>query len=519
MSSFVKPDLESVPYILHCQKDPYARDLETNVLACFEICAWINAYAAAPAEGPDGTAQAKTKKKKKKKKTKGESATAAAAATVVEPRYGILMADTVLFPTGGGQPNDLGTIAFDGGIVSVLDVVRLPQDQRLVLHYVADPIESGTVVTLTVDWTRRFDHMQQHSAQHLVTALALPKWPTTTWNLSKNITGQSSPCYLDLDASSAEITEEVLAALEDRVNERVRANLAVTPQIFSAEEFAELSGVRSGSNGIKAGRGPIRTVTIAGIESNTCCGTHVASTGHLQSIKLLRSEKSPAAKNHTRVWFLAGSRVLQLAGNLHKTSCQLTRVLTSGPSEHLARVAEIVQNQKEMNRATKQLLRSHAALCAHLAHHADFAATHTIVQHLDEGNADFMKNFLREAGENAALRASARVEVKEETKGGPATEPNKPTIVVTVGGGAGGKQAGACMMQGEPSVIGALGKAVLALLEGARGGGRNGKFQLKIPAGILTESKVERLAELAKTTTIEMLLAKGDGGGRGKVDS
>ena len=159
-----------------------------------------------------------------------------------------------------------------------MDVVRFPQDQRLVLHYESDPVPKGTEVTLNVDWERRFDHMQQHSAQHLITALALPKWPTTTWGLSKNVSGQISPSYLDLHACPDVISETVLSELEDRVNDHIRANLTMTPQVYSPEEFAILSGVRCGSKGIKAGRGPIRTMTIEGIESNTCCGTHVAST-------------------------------------------------------------------------------------------------------------------------------------------------------------------------------------------------------------------------------------------------
>ena len=133
-------------------------------------------------------------------------------------------------------------------------------------------------------------------------------------------------------------------------------------------------------------------MTIEGIESNTCCGTHVASTAHLQSVKLLRAEKSPAAKDNTRVWFVAGNRVLKMTGDLYKTSCQLTRVLTSGSSEHTERVSEIVQNQKDLNRSMKQLLRSHAKLSAHLAHHPDFAHTNTCLLYTSPSPRDMRRS-------------------------------------------------------------------------------------------------------------------------------
>ena len=76
---------------------------------------------------------------------------------------------------------------------------------------------------------------------------------------------------------------------------------------------------------------------------------------------------------------------------------------------------------------------------------------------------------------------------------------------MTIGGGSGAKRPAACMMQGDPEIIDALGKAVLVLLDGARGGGRNGKFQMKIPEGVLTETKLEHLKELAQETTIEVM--------------
>merc|ERR1711871_1778259 len=169
--------------------------------------------------------------------------------------------------------------------------------------------------------------------------------------------------------------------------------------------------------------------------------------------------------------------------------------------EHTSRVTEIVQNQKDLNRSMKQLLRTYAKLSANLAHYPDFVATNTIVHHLEEGTSDFMKNFLREVGENIKFHADAAKEEKQSAD----VRFNSPTVVVTVGGGSGGKHPAACMMQGDPETIDALGRAALAMFDGAKGGGKKGKFQMKIPAGVLSEKKLERLKELAKETTVEAM--------------
>ena len=518
MSSFLSEEtLRAAPYILTCQKEPYLQEISTTVLACHDIKAWFEVYGkAASTEGatesvPTQNKKANKNKKKNKNKNKNKEKLMKKGSDeeVVEAKYAVLLADTILFPTGGGQPNDLGIISANGRKIRVLDVVRMPSDQRLVLHFVPEAISDGSEVHVSLDWERRFDHMQQHSAQHLITAIALPKWPTTTWCLTKKVKNECSPSYLDIDAHPSDISEDILSNLENLVNDKIRSNLAVTPQIYSPEEFDKISGVRSGSKGIKSGRGPIRTISIEGVDTNTCCGTHVCSTGHLQSVKLLKAEKSPASKNNTRIWFVAGNRLLDLVGVLHKTSNELSRVLTSAPSDHSSRVAEMIKNQKEQDRASKQLLRKHASMIANLAHYPDFLETNTIATHLEEGTADFMKNFLREAGENVTKSREKRQasEVKTHMSEYP-FDMAQPTLFVSIGGTLGGQSAGACMMHGDPDVIDALGKATIKFLPGAKGGGRNGKFQLKIPAGLLSENNIKRLHQLVKDTTEEVLREK-----------
>jgi len=93
-----------------------------------------------------------------------------------DEKYAVILSDTVIFPTGGGQPNDTGFI----DNVKVLDCQRRGLD---CVHIVAELVEVGASVTVTLDWERRFDHMQQHSGQHLLSDVAefMFGWNTSSW--------------------------------------------------------------------------------------------------------------------------------------------------------------------------------------------------------------------------------------------------------------------------------------------------------------------------------------------------
>jgi misacylated tRNA(Ala) deacylase len=490
--------LKTLPYIIACQKNSYRKSITSTLVACKEISAWFPPKAPSNSSTERG-GEEKSNGKKKKKKQKSQKKNDNKDSDGPAGKYGLLFSDTVLFPTGGGQPNDLGTISYKNqdGVEftqNVLDVVRMKDDQRIILHYVENPVEKGTEVVINVDWDRRFDHMQQHSAQHLITAVTLSHigWSTTSWNLSARKSKHNQPCYLDLGAELKEVTADVLSDLEMKVNEKVRNSLSMQPNVYEPEEFAAMqSDVRSGSKGIKSGKGPVRTVTIEGIESNTCCGTHVLHTGHLQSIKLLGAEKGPD-KSTTRVWFVAGDRVCDHFGQLYNTSTKLTRLLTCTPTEHYQRAHEIVQSNKESARQIKNLLRSMAELLSNVNLYPEYSIDYTIVRHVDEGTQDFMKQFMRIANDNTK---------KKETEKEQASDISA-TILVSIGNSADG---GACMMQGMPKVIDELGPALSILLGNARGGGKNGKYQMKIGPNVFNEKVIREMEILAKEKTLKVL--------------
>ncbi|OAJ41296.1 hypothetical protein BDEG_24918 [Batrachochytrium dendrobatidis JEL423] len=165
---------------LLCQRDSLARTIQTVVISCVESSV------------SDSTDAVHSKPK----------------------MFEVVLADTVIFPTGGGQPNDLGKI---NGI-PIVDARRVGLD---CVHILNNPVEKDQVVQVDLDWDRRFDHMQQHSAQHLLSAIAQKEFDMKTvgWSLGKAV------CYIEV---TAEPKQHVLDALEQQVNAYIRKRIAVS---------------------------------------------------------------------------------------------------------------------------------------------------------------------------------------------------------------------------------------------------------------------------------------------------
>ncbi len=191
---------------------------------------------------------------------------------------------TAFYPTSGGQPHDLGTL---NGI-SVLDLVD--EDDRIA-HRLASPLTATEVVGL-VDWRRRFDHMQQHTGQHLLSAVLAERFGIAT--LSFHLGDEAAT--IDLDASELRMEE-----IERAVNAEIWADRPVTV----AMEESPL-GLRKASER----EGPLRIVTIEGLDRSACGGTHVSSTGQIGLVLLRRTEK---IRQSLRLEFLCGGRALDRA--------------------------------------------------------------------------------------------------------------------------------------------------------------------------------------------------------------
>lgn len=196
---------------------------------------------------------------------------------------------SAFYPTSGGQPNDLGRL----GDIAVLDVV---DEGERVAHHLAAPLAAHEVEGV-IDWTRRFDLMQQHTGQHLLSAVLeeMFGWPTR----SVHFGAESST--LDLDVGM--VSPEAVAAAELRANAVVWEN---RPVHVAFEDAAGATGLRKATER----GGSIRIVTIADLDRSACGGTHVRATGEIGAILLRRTER---VKQLTRIEFRCGGRAVARA--------------------------------------------------------------------------------------------------------------------------------------------------------------------------------------------------------------
>ncbi|MBI3405836.1 MAG: alanyl-tRNA editing protein, partial [Acidobacteria bacterium] len=184
-----------------------------------------------------------------------------------ENRWQVTLNRTAFYPTSGGQPFDTGRL----GPASVVDVTDL--EEKGIVHLVDSAVEAGPVRG-KVNWQRRFDHMQQHTGQHILSAafVELFNFPTVSFHLGREI------CTIDL--SQAPTAEQFVAA-ESRANEIVFSNRKVEVLYGTAQELQKL-GIRKEVDR----EGVLRAISIRDFDRQPCGGTHVAQTGEVGLILL-----------------------------------------------------------------------------------------------------------------------------------------------------------------------------------------------------------------------------------------
>jgi alanyl-tRNA synthetase len=207
-----------------------------------------------------------------------------------EDAHRIYLDRTAFYPTSGGQPFDLGTL---GGI-RVVDVI---DEEDRIAHLLADPLEASGPVRGSVDWARRFDHMQQHTGQHLLSAVLHELFGHAT--ISVHFGRDAST--LDLDSGALEY--DGLVRAERRANELVTEN---RPVEVAFEESGSAEGLRKASDR----SGMLRIISIRDLDRSACGGTHVRTTGEIGSILITRSER---VKKNLRLEFLCGMRAVRRA--------------------------------------------------------------------------------------------------------------------------------------------------------------------------------------------------------------
>jgi alanyl-tRNA synthetase len=224
----------------------------------------------------------------------------------------VYLDQTAFYPTSGGQPFDRGEL----GGAPIVDVID--EDARIA-HVTSSPAAwaEGTSIQGRVNWTRRFDCMQQHTGQHLLSAVFADLFGHET--VSVHFGDQSST----LDLAADGLSREAALRAERRANELVFANRPVT---VAFEDARTAAGLRKPSDR----EGEIRIVSIDALDRSACGGTHVRSTGEIGPVSIRKVEKT---KKQVRVEFLCGWRSVERARVDFDALAQMATAMTCGIDE------------------------------------------------------------------------------------------------------------------------------------------------------------------------------------------
>ena len=259
-----------------------------------------------------------------------------------EGRPAVILDRTAFYPTSGGQPFDVGSLG-STAVVDVLDV------EGEVVHILALPLAHGAAVHGEIDWTRRFDHMQQHTGQHVLSAALahVCQAPTVSFHLG------SDTSTIDLGAvvSPADVERAV-----DEANRIVWEDRGVSVR-FASEDEAKALPLRKES----ARQGELRLVEVPDFDLSACGGTHVARTGAIGLIAVTATEKF---KGGIRLTFVCGGRALRVVRQLRDAVAGSVRVLSVLPQELAAAIEKQLADAKGLRKTISGL---QAALAVHEA--------------------------------------------------------------------------------------------------------------------------------------------------------
>lgn len=317
-----------------------------------------------------------------------------------EDRPAVVLDRTAFYPASGGQPSDRGAL---GGAM-VLDVVVRERDSAVV--HVLERVLSEAGVEGVVDWPRRFDHMQQHTGQHILSAAfeKLLDADTVGFHLGAEV------CTVDINAPRLELA--AVRPVEELTNRVIWEDRPVSTRLVGADELAALPLRRP-----PAVEGAVRIVDIAGpaaspgdsFDVNPCGGTHVARTGEVGLVKIVRLDYRG---DETRVEFLCGGRALRDYESKHDMVNRLANTLTVGSCE-LDQAVERLQAEgkklrKELSQARKRLLHVEASELADAARAHEQGACRVVCrvwERAEDKSPDDLRLLAQELAQRSAIVA------------------------------------------------------------------------------------------------------------------
>lgn len=260
-------------------------------------------------------------------------------AKVIEQQHDyVVLSETAFYPTGGGQPHDLGFL--NGIEVTNVDVI-----EGEIRHFLTNPLpENTTDVNGQIDWERRFDHMQQHAGQHILSAAfeQLFGFQTISFHLGTDT--------VTIDLNISNVSEMQLAEVEQLANEIILENRPIETKWVTEEELSNYNLRKATS--LKEN---IRLVIIPDFDYNACGGTHPASTGQVRAIKILQTEKQ---KKLVRVEFICGERILTHLHSKHQVLINLVSTLSTPENKIIDATKSILAQNKFLEKQIADLSNS-----------------------------------------------------------------------------------------------------------------------------------------------------------------
>ncbi len=257
--------------------------------------------------------------------------------------YWVRLRQSAFYPTSGGQPHDIG-------LLNEAHVINVEADEQGVWHKVDTPLAMGDVVTGTIDFVRRFDFVQQHSGQHVLSACfeQTLKVDTVSFHMGDSVS------TIDLDI--AELSDAELERIEFEANQWIWRDVPIHARFVTPEELAQLNLRRPP----KVDK-DVRIVTIEGLEHNPCGGTHPSSTGQIGQIVITKTER---VRGGVRVSFVCGRRALAYSRQLTDTFRALGNQLSVGLPDFVTTVEGLQTQLKETRKGLHDLKQQTAGLMA-----------------------------------------------------------------------------------------------------------------------------------------------------------
>lgn len=293
--------------------------------------------------------------------------------------WDVILDQTAFYPEGGGQPYDVGTL---GGV----QVLEVHEREDRVVHTCDAPLEVGAMVAGEIDWDRRFDLMQHHSGEHIVSGIAHSKWGCD------NVGFHMGADVITIDLNTL-IDEVQLQELEHDVNRYIWEDHPIQIDFPSPEEL-EVLPYRSK----KALTGRVRIVSFPGADMCACCGTHVATSGQVGLVKLLSVQKF---RDGVRIELVCGKRALDYLSRIMEQNRLVSNLLSAKP---LATSSAVQRLMEENNQLKSRILTMEDSQFAVLAE--QYANTGNVILFQDGLTPDGLRRLCDKVLQNCGGRCA-----------------------------------------------------------------------------------------------------------------